>query len=98
MSPEMTEFLRKGLPFMALMSRVTSMLPTQQVVNLWLQLQGKSDLQEALKDSGKIGSYVEVLLWPRKVYGYDILIPFSDRDRSASSFLKLLERYRTNAI
>jgi Protein of unknown function (DUF2982) len=93
MSPDMTEFLRKTLPYMKLLARGASMLSVPQVCKLWSRLEGSPDPREALKAFGKVGSYVQAMLWTREQYGYDVLIAWQDRDRSARALLDLLQAY-----
>jgi len=97
MSPEMTEFLRKTLPYMKLIARATSMLSLPEACKLWSQLEGSADPKEGLKAFGKVGSYVEALLWSRQQYGYDVLFAWQDRDRSAEALLDLLQSYCAGA-
>lgn len=93
MSPDMTEFLRTTLPYMKLLARGASMLSVPHACKLWSQLEGSSDPQEGLKAFGKVGSYVQAMLWTREQYGYDVLLAWQDRDRSASALLDLLQAY-----
>jgi hypothetical protein len=94
MSPELSSFMRKSMPYLKLIARAAALLPVPQAIALWSKLKGETDLPEALKALGKIGSLVEALMWSRQQFGYDILIGWSDRDRSAPKFLELLEEYR----
>lgn len=94
MSPELSSFMRKSMPYLKMIAQATAMLPVPQAVALWSKLKGETDLPQALKAFGKTGSFVEALMWSRKQFGYDILIGWSDRDRSAPKFLELLEEYR----
>jgi hypothetical protein len=94
MSPELSSFMRKNMPYLKLIARATALLPVPQAVALWSKLKEETDLPEALKAFGKTGSFVEALMWSRQQFGYDILIGWSDRDRSAPKFLELLEEYR----
>jgi len=93
MSPEMTQFLQKSLPYMKLLARGASMLSVPDATKLWSKLEGNPDPKDALKAFGKVGSFVETLMWSREQYGYDILLAWSDRDRSASEFADLLRAY-----
>ncbi len=94
MSPELSAFMRKSMPYMKLIARAAALLPVPEAVALWSKLKGETDLQEALRAFGKTGSFVEALMWTRQQFGYDILVGWSDRDRSAPKFLELLEEYR----
>lgn len=49
MSPEMTEFLRKGLPCMKLLARGASLLSVPDACQLWSKLEGDPDPKDALK-------------------------------------------------
>jgi len=94
MSPEMTEFIRKNLPYMKLLARGTSLLSVPDACALWSKLEGNPDPKDALKSFGKVGSFVETLIWNRQQYGYDVLLAWQDRDRSAPALLDLLQAYR----
>jgi hypothetical protein len=57
-------------------------------------LKGEEDPGDLAKSFGKVGTLVESMLWSRQKFGYDVLWGWSDLDRSANDFAKLLDQYR----
>ncbi|MFZ0744254.1 MAG: STM3941 family protein [Terracidiphilus sp.] len=96
MSSDMADSFRKGMPALKAISRAASLLemPYGSVIKVWSAFTGKDEPADVLKSFGKVGTYVEAMLWSREHYGYDVVWGWADRDRSAPEFAKLLEKYR----
>jgi hypothetical protein len=96
MSSDMADTFHKTLPALKAISRAVSLadMPYAVAIQIWSAFKGKDEPADVLKSFGKVGTYVEALLWNREHFGYDLVWGWSDRDRSAPEFAKLLEQYR----
>jgi len=94
MTHEMADYFRKTLPALKLIARASSVLEIPVAVKLWSALKGEEDPGDLAKSFGKVGTLVESMLWSRQKFGYDVLWGWSDLDRSANDFAKLLDQYR----
>jgi hypothetical protein len=94
----MVDYFRSRLPVMKVLTRTASLLemPYSELFKIWSVMSGAEEPADILKSFGKVGTYVEALLWNREHSGYDLLWGWSDRDRNAMEFVKLLERYRVS--
>jgi hypothetical protein len=95
MSPELIDYFIKIMPSLKLVALGTSLLDFPNSLKLWSVLENRPNPVEALRSFGKVGNLVEVLLWNRKSFGYDICLAWSELDRPASEFISLLEQFHT---
>lgn len=95
LSPELASFINKSLPFMRVAAVGTSFLDVPIAQQLLSAFEGREDPSETLKKLGEVGSLAESMILTRQTFGYDILIQWTELDRPASEFIKLLESYRS---
>ena len=96
MSPTLAIYMMKMLPHLKLTTRVVSLVGVSSVAKVLPRLKGH-DLKQGLQSFGEVRNLEEALLWSRKRYGYDILLSWTERDRSAGEFVKLLGEYHAAA-
>ncbi len=77
-SPEFAAHMSKGLPYLRMVISGASLL-------------GYSD--DAMSNFGQVDNLVELMLWNRQNFGYDIYFTWVDFDRSVSDFVQLLEQF-----
>jgi hypothetical protein len=95
MSPQLAESITKSLPYLKVKTKVASLEHYIDIeAKLWSKLTGQEDPHKMIMSLGRVGSLVDLLLWRRKTYGYDIMFAWSDIDRPAGEFVDLLEQYR----
>ena len=90
MSPELIDYSVKVTKRAAFGA---SILCVPNAIKLWSTLENRPNTIEAQKSCEKVRKVVEVLLWNRKNFGYDICLAWSDIDRPASKFITLLEQF-----
>jgi len=95
MSPELAEFTLKTLPYMRLMAKATTLLPTRVPLELWSAFEG-NDHQGLLSNFSKVRNLAEALMCTRTGYGYDLAFAWSELDRSLDKFAALLEDYHSH--
>ena len=104
MSPQLSEFLTKSLPFMQIAGVAAWFLDASHsffvgpIVGTFLsKLTGESDIKDSLLEFTNAKNLATALEWQRKNFGYDILLSWTDLDRSANGFVSLLEHYQNRA-
>jgi hypothetical protein len=95
MSDQLARFLRRSIVVLkffnpARLASKTGMLPAK----LWCALEGSTDPYTATKRLGQVGNLAGLLMWSRETYGYDVVFPWYEQDRSAEDLANLLDQWK----
>jgi hypothetical protein len=97
MSPDLASHQMKTMKFAKLLSYGLSVLDIPDSVKLWSKLSGDVDPFEVIRKSREVGNLAEMLLFARKVIGYEVVFHWAQLDRPTKKFVSLIEEYRTMA-
>jgi hypothetical protein len=95
MSSELADLINKSLPLVRLASIGISFLNIPIYAKALAAFEGRENPARTLRKIGRVGNLAESMIFCRQTYGYDILFAWTELDRPASEFIKLLESYRT---
>jgi hypothetical protein len=94
MSPDLARSQMNTMKFAKLLSYGLTVLDIPEDVELWSKLSGDVDPVEMIRKSREVGNLAEMLLFARKVIGYEVLFHWAQLDRPTKKFVSLLEEYR----